>query len=318
MTRRLLLLCSLLLILAVGLCVLAYGWKMPARLARNVVLVLAGRGHEACTWSLAVTGPVTMAREGRAKDRLIAASRRLEKAPDGLELWDTPKGRWWVPSADMAASSMAIHLGDWEADTYGIRRSGVRPGNVVLDCGAFVGTVTRQALAADAARVVAIEPAPQALACLRRNFKDEISAGRVIVYPKALWNREQTVTFHLFPGHPAANRVSSGPVKAVQRLEVPATTVDRLVAELQLERVDFIKMDIEGAEYRALSGAQDTLRRWRPRMAIATYHQRGDAQRILGMARRAQPAYQVGAPYCSCYLGSALTGPLVPNVLWLF
>ena len=43
-------------------------------------------------------------------------------------------------------------------------------------------------------------------------------------------------------------------------MEAPLTTIDQAVAELKLDRVDYIKMDIEGAETRALAGGQ---KRWR-------------------------------------------------------
>jgi hypothetical protein len=47
-------------------------------------------------------------------------------------------------------------------------------------------------------------------------------------------------------------------------VKAPLTTIDKLTAELKLERVDFIKMDIEGAEQRALMGAQQTLEKSPP------------------------------------------------------
>jgi hypothetical protein len=73
--------------------------------------------------------------------------------------------------------------------------------------------------------VIAIEPVPQNLECIRRNFRTEIESGRVVVYPK-------------------------------------------LVGEWKLERVDFIKMDIEGSEPKALLGAQQTITRYKPRLEV--------------------------------------------------
>ena len=51
-------------------------------------------------------------------------------------------------------------------------------------------------------------------------------------------------------------------------IEVPLTTIDLLVAELGLHRVDFIKLDIEGAEREALRGAKDTIEQHHPRFLI--------------------------------------------------
>jgi FkbM family methyltransferase len=70
------------------------------------------------------------------------------------------------------------------------------------------------------------------------------------------------------------DRGGKGPV-------VPLTTIDKLVDELRLPSVDFVKMDIEGAEMQALKGAVATVRRFHPRMAISVEHRPSDPDRIL-------------------------------------
>jgi hypothetical protein len=49
-----------------------------------------------------------------------------------------------------------------------------------------------------------------------------------------------------------------------RQIEVPATTIDRLVRDREVDRVDFIKLDLEGGEYKALRGAENVLRRDSP------------------------------------------------------
>jgi hypothetical protein len=44
--------------------------------------------------------------------------------------------------------------------------------------------------------VVAIEPSPANLECLRRNMSREIASGRVIVYPKGVWDREDVLALN--------------------------------------------------------------------------------------------------------------------------
>ena len=190
---------------------------------------------------------------------------------------------------------------------------GVRRGDVVLDCGAYVGTTARQALRAGASLVIALEPMPQARECLQRNLREEIGAGRVIVLAIALWDQQRILTFELARENPSGSRVIPDSSGAAQTLEVQATTIDQLVTQLKLERVDFIKMDIEGAESRALLGAQGALHRWRPRMAIAAYHQAHDAEEITATARRAVPGYAVNSRYC--LVRDRWTGPLTPQVV---
>jgi hypothetical protein len=61
---------------------------------------------------------------------------------------------------------------------------------------------------------------------------------------------------------------------------VPTVTIDGLVESGRVAKVDFIKMDIEGAEVEALKGAEQTLRNFRPRLAICLYHRPSDFETI--------------------------------------
>ena len=74
-----------------------------------------------------------------------------------------------------------------------------------------------------------------------------------------------------------------------------ALPLDDIVDNLQLDRVDFIKMDIEGAERQALEGARRTIQRFHPRMAICTYHMIDDPVVVPEVALNIQPDYRVHA-----------------------
>lgn len=58
------------------------------------------------------------------------------------------------------------------------------------------------------------------------------------------------------------------------------STIDHLIQKGELDRVDFIKMDIEGSELRALRGAEESLRRFKPKLAISLYHKIEDFYEI--------------------------------------
>jgi hypothetical protein len=76
---------------------------------------------------------------------------------------------------------------------------------------------------------------------------------------------------------------------------LPLLPLDEIVAQLKLERVDFIKMDIEGAERFALRGSEQTLKRFKPRMAIASYHSKEDAVLLPAIVKSAVSGYDVHA-----------------------
>jgi FkbM family methyltransferase len=234
----------------------------------------------------------------QARQRIEAASRLLHSDPAGLELWDTPVGWLWVPGRKHTRYWLADMLAEADSGLYAHGKIQVRPGDVVLDCGASIGVFTRQALSMGAATVVAIEPGPDSVECLRRNFPSEIASGKLIVCVKGVWDREDALPLIV------DGSTSIGDGFVIRRpgdhlgVSVPLTRIDTLVSELKLPRVDFIKMDIEGAEQEALRGARQTLARFRPRLVISAYHKREDPREIPALVRSARPDYRMECGAC--------------------
>ncbi len=265
----------------------------PLRLS---ALVVAGR-NSVCPWPQAVKSADNLARQVALKDNIIRASKLVEKDPAGFHLWDTPHGRYWIPKG--SDWSLPWDLAEQARKIYGTGEHAVRKGDVVLDCGANVGVYTREALAAGAREVIAIEIAPENIECLRRNFADEVRSGRVVVYAKGVWDKDDFLTLSVDPENSAADSIVMHPEKAKAGPRVPLTTIDKIVGELKLDRVDFIKMDIEGAEQNALRGARATLERFHPRMALSAYHRPEDPQRIPELVKQAWAGYHVECGPCA-------------------
>ena len=271
-------------------------------------MVLAGRSPH-CPLAQAVKSAENRRELTEIKDRILAASRLVEEDAGGFRLWETPKGRYWIPKGSHYI--LPFNLAEQERAIYSQGEISVREGDVVLDCGANVGVYTRQALDAGAKLVVAIEPAPNNIECLRRNFAAEIAGGRVILYPKGVWDKDDSLTLHVDPDNSAAASFFWHEEGWTSVLEVPLTTIDKLVRELSLERVDFIKMDIEGAETRAITGGRETLARHRPRLAISAYHAPDHPVTIPAAVRSAWPGYRMQCGVCS-----EAEGRLRPDILF--
>jgi FkbM family methyltransferase len=269
----------------------AYIWYPPARLA---ALVVAGRSP-VCPFASAVRARANLDETGAVKDRIYAAS-RLVREDSGLELWDTPKGQFWIPRGNRFV--LPFNLAEMERHVYGEGPNFLHPGDIVLDCGASDGDFTREALRAGAAKVVAIELAPATIECLRRNLAREVADGRVVIYPKGVWDKDDMLTLEVDDTNFAANSVVIHTGSMHPSVEVPLTTIDKIVAELKLPRVDFIKMDVEGAEANALNGARDTLTRFKPRMAIAAEHKPEDEIELPKTVRAIRPDYKVQCGQC--------------------
>src|SRR5438046_1342408 len=84
----------------------------------------------------------------------------------------------------------------------------------------------------------------------RRGGGRKIADRSVVVYPKGVWDKDAILPLRVSSGLSslADTVVLSGDQTLAQ---VPLTTIDKLVQELALPRVDMIKMDIEGAERQA-------------------------------------------------------------------
>jgi FkbM family methyltransferase len=74
---------------------------------------------------------------------------------------------------------------------------------------------------------------------------------------------------------------------------VPVRTLDHLVASGEIERMDFIKLDIEGAELDALRGGVQSIRQFRPKMAISLYHKPNDLFEIIQFVAAEFPFYEL-------------------------
>jgi FkbM family methyltransferase len=229
--------------------------------------------------------------------QLEGAARLIQKDPAGYNLWETPRGRWWIPAG--SDKFLPALLAQQQSKIYGSGSSGVQSGDIVLDCGSHIGVYTREALDSGAKLVVAIEPAPANLECFRRNMSREIAAGRVIVYPKGVWDKEDMLVLNEDPNNTAAD---SFVVQAEHNVAVPKialTTIDLLVAELKLPKVDMIKMDIKGATQRALTGGKGTLTRNKPRIAISTEETEDNPKDVAAFIDAMGLGYRVECGTCS-------------------
>ncbi len=158
---------------------------------------------------------------------------------------------------------------------HGIR---VRQGDVVLDCGGCWGDTALYFahLAGKTGRVLSFEFMEENLDIFRKNLVlNPTLADRIEIVEQPLWSRSDI----------KMNFSQSGPASCVTESGHPDGThnsisIDDAVANRRIERVDFIKMDIEGAEFEALQGARETIIRHRPDLALCVYHSIKDFTRL--------------------------------------
>ena len=227
----------------------------------------------------------------------VATERLAEKVLEGrrCELYRTSLGDFWMPGPARKVLAFLV----WEMtvpDEYASGDTGVEPGDIVIDGGAHVGVFTRYALGRGAARVIAIEPEPANAACLEANLAAEIAARRVTIVKAGIWDRRDSLPMSRGWEGNSGSASFVKPVPQAPVIEhVPLLPLDEIVDQLGIDRVDFIKMDIEGAERQALAGAVRTIQRFKPRMAICAYHLPDDPVVTPAIVRSAYAGYRIHA-----------------------
>ncbi|MEN3010042.1 MAG: FkbM family methyltransferase, partial [Candidatus Bipolaricaulaceae bacterium] len=171
----------------------------------------------------------------------------------------------------------------------------VQPGDWVIDAGACEGLFSLYALE-KGANVLAFEPVPQLVHALERTLAPFIRAGRAQIYPLALGAKREEKTIYILRNNVAGSTLSEDCLRAQEEgplasLAVSVAPLDSLLSSLP--PVSFLKADVEGYERELLVGAQETLRRFRPRLSICTYHRPDDPLVLRQLIRESWPFYRI-------------------------
>jgi FkbM family methyltransferase len=194
--------------------------------------------------------------------------------------------------------NMRIVLPDLETCVKGyLARYEMRKGDVVVDGGAYTGTFTMIAanMVGDEGKVIAFEPDTENHKRLLANIKLN-DLKNVIVIPKGLWSSDTKLPFR--DAHNIGSSFIFDEPCGDSIIDLPVVSLDREFERLGIEKVDFIKMDVEGAEIEAIKGAKNILAKSDAKLAIASYHVISgretsfELEKLLGdMGYRAETSY---------------------------
>jgi FkbM family methyltransferase len=150
-----------------------------------------------------------------------------------------------------------------------IAKHAFKEGEVALDCGAEAGEFAIYAAKAvgPSGRVVIFEPDPLSVEIIKKNIALN-GLSNVTLINKGVWNSDAALLYDDKTKMLAEN----GSVK------VSVVSIDNEMRRLGIEKVDFIKMDVEGAEVEAIKGSAGMIKKCRPDLAIASYHDIGGRQ----------------------------------------
>ncbi|MBE7383319.1 MAG: FkbM family methyltransferase [Leptolyngbya sp. SIO1E4] len=151
--------------------------------------------------------------------------------------------------------------GAYDPKTSAIIRRFVSVNDVVIDVGANVGALTLlMATVANQGKVIAIEPGPPICSRLRNNLKLNPDIQKTVdVYQIGLSDRAGELLWQEDPnvvGNAGLLHHGGEPVKV--------DTLDNVVKNSGIERLDFIKIDVEGMEYEVIKGGLASITQYRP------------------------------------------------------
>ncbi len=174
-------------------------------------------------------------------------------------------------ASDRGFSRHVMFDGYWESWLTVFCARTLKPGMVAFDVGANLGYYTL--LFSDRVglrgKVIAIEPNPATFALLQETATlNGCDRNTTLVQAAATDSSERPLELFVPFGEPKNATVAfeGGERPAELRVSVPGVTIDQLSAGL--ERVDFLKIDVEGAEPAVLAGMTETMARFRPTIVL--------------------------------------------------
>jgi FkbM family methyltransferase len=141
-------------------------------------------------------------------------------------------------------------------------------GDVILDLGSGIGdfSLLSSIYVGNKGKIIAIEPNKESYSLLLKNIKLN-QRHNIIPIRCAITDKNRKVK--IFRGE-SAHRDSIFR-RQNSFYKVKSKTIDSLVRQLRLEKVNLIKMDIEGAEFRAIKKAKNVLEKFKPRLIIEVH-----------------------------------------------
>ncbi len=194
----------------------------------------------------------------RGKYRLFLSALKLcSLEHDSLRGQATDGRRFWI-NLTTGMQEMVFFVGEFERAVTEIVRLLVNEGDVCVDVGANFGWYTTLFAkeAGETGEVHSFEPVPATYRELRRNYELMGSPDNVFINNLALGDQPGRITMNLFGGLPTGHAsLSSQGRDVTASFECPMITLDSYLDDKRIEKVDLIKVDIEGAEMMFLNGA---------------------------------------------------------------
>lgn len=211
-------------------------------------------------WGLSRIAPFRLVHRALSGIRLGSWPVRLEA--NGLALFVSPD--------DLQLGTELLRNGAYESEEVALFERTLQPGMVVVDAGANVGVYAFVAARSvgPQGQVIAFEPDPESANLLALGVAAN-GFTNVTLVERALAATSGEAELFRLPGHPGLTSLSRSNARgSAAHVTIARTTLDAELESRRLDRVDVVKLDVQGAELDTLRGARRTLARHRPTLFL--------------------------------------------------
>lgn len=152
---------------------------------------------------------------------------------------------------------------------------------IFLDCGCYRGEEIDylRSMKCGIEKIYAFEPDKENFQVLQKKYAND---PEIVLLNKGVWDKKDILHF-------CAKGTDGSAIAETGTDVIEAVSIDEEIAD----RVTFIKMDIEGAELEAIKGAENTIKRYSPKLAICIYHKPNDLWEIPMAIKKVNPQYEI-------------------------
>jgi len=178
-------------------------------------------------------------------------------------------------------SSAATLLNNYESEVFSFFIP--QPNDVVIDVGANIGyfTIYASRKVGKDGLVIALEPMDEASNCLMKNIRLN-RLNNIMPFKLALWSSETTLELYGTKGYYTSvfskvdlfkNLIQEKKLNLIKKYEIKTIKPDDLIKNINLNKVDWIKIHVNGSECEVILGSMNTLKWFKPKLIIEIHSQ---------------------------------------------
>ncbi len=164
---------------------------------------------------------------------------------------------------------------DYESDNFNFLEQQCNANNIVLDIGAHIGlfSIVAAQIVGSGGKVYAFEPTPKTNALLNKTVNINKQQQVIEIRTEAMGAQPGKTVFFISDreGDNGNSLVSYKEDRKINGIDITVQSIDNFVKEKKLQKINFIKIDVEGAEFDVLHGAVETFNKFKPACILSIH-----------------------------------------------